>query len=131
MMSGSIRVTAPCASAGYGRKDAAELLLDAGATVEALNNDQQSPADAAKVRCVRQLASTFRSGSVNPLASSDDNMPETCVTVHFMTSAGQPRNAHGHIPKPEGRQKARLSKGDLLVANFAPIADAVCVHAHA
>ena len=55
-----ICVLARSASAGYGRKDAAELLLGAGAEVEALNNDQQSPADAAKVCAVSAASKSFQ-----------------------------------------------------------------------
>lgn len=36
-------------AAGYGRKDAAELLLEAGAQIGALNDDELTPADAAKM----------------------------------------------------------------------------------
>eukprot|EP00983_Pelagomonas_calceolata_P080432 1155146-Pelagomonas_calceolata.AAC.6 len=35
-------------AAGYGRKEIAELLLDAGADLVALNNNQQKPVDAAR-----------------------------------------------------------------------------------
>lgn len=64
--------------------------------------------------------------------TSDDNMPETCVTVHFMTSAGQPRNAHGHIPEPESWQKAGVGEGDLLVAKhlFSSMVMVVCMIVH-
>ena len=41
------RVEAWCA--GYGRKEAALLLLDAGATANAKNTDGQTPADAARL----------------------------------------------------------------------------------
>ena len=43
-----------CEPAGYGRKEAAELLLGAGAQIDALNDDELTPADAAKV-CLLSL----------------------------------------------------------------------------
>lgn len=39
----------PCSIAGYGRKEAAELLLDAGADMKAKNDAGQLPIDAARV----------------------------------------------------------------------------------
>lgn len=38
-----------CVAAGYGRKEAAELLLDAGADLKAKNDAGQLPIDAARV----------------------------------------------------------------------------------
>ena len=36
-------------TAGYGRKEAAQLLIDAGAVVTVKNGDGQTPADAARL----------------------------------------------------------------------------------
>jgi|LauGreDrversion2_5_1035112.scaffolds.fasta_scaffold63613_2 ankyrin repeat protein len=41
----SIRITCT----GYGRQEVAELLINAGAKLDALNSDKQTPLDAAKV----------------------------------------------------------------------------------
>ena len=127
------RVSAPFASAGYGRKDAAELLLDAGAQVEALNNDQQSPADAAKVCC----GCSFLEPSASCLPMWGRHLMLECLTdaivkPHCMTFAGQPRNAHGHIPEPESWQKAGVGEGDLLVAKhlFSSMVMVVCMIVH-
>ena len=40
-------IPGPCT--GYGRQEVAELLINAGAKLDALNRDKQSPLDAARV----------------------------------------------------------------------------------